>query len=212
MTLLCLLSMRKCVDGVNPHRRESDSFKQEKVEPDETSHTSTFIPSVRPMVESSDRECLEFQHTYCNSQFGYTHGLFPNHKGQTAQQAAEEFNHFTQLIHSGCSDKLGIFLCFTYFPFCTPTTDRVQEILPCKETCEEVHKSECTDYVVNATKGDGWASHLNCDQDIFKPMDSMQCATGESNGGKATTNRGGSQDRICEGRSMHTSHAHMQLS
>lgn len=196
--LLCLLCAEYC-NGVHLHHGESSIYER-SIESDVTNHTSTFVPSVRPVVESTDRECLRFEHSYCNSQFRYSHGLFPNHKGQTAEQAAIEFGDFMQLIHSGCSDKLGTFLCFTYFPLCEPTVDEVQEILPCMETCEEVHKSECTEYVVNATNGNGWADHLKCDQDIFKPMNSMQCAIGESNSRNSSTEDGKSGDASCEGK------------
>lgn len=164
------------------HRRDVQPVKDEKPEPTETSTVSSG-PSLRLIIEESGRECTRFNHTYCSSQFGYQYGLFPNHKGQSAKEAAAELNHFAQLFNSGCSDKIGVFLCFTYFPLCTPNTDstsgsQLQEVLPCKETCEEVHKSECTEYVLNATGG--WAEHLNCDQAIFKPEASKHCATGES--------------------------------
>ena len=163
------------------YRREVQPVKDEKSEPIETSTVSS-APSVRPIIiGESGRECTRFNHTYCSSQFGYQYGLFPNHKGQSAKETAAEFNHFARLFDSGCSDKIGVFLCFTYFPLCTPNTDsssQLQEVLPCKETCEEVHKSECTEYVSNAT--DGWAEHLSCDQAIFKPKASKQCATGNN--------------------------------
>ena len=169
------------------YRREVQPVKDEKPEPTETSTVSS-AQSVRPKIEGSRRECTRFNHTYCSSQFGYQYGLFPNNKGQSAEEAAAELNHFAQLFNSGCSDKIGVFLCFTYFPLCTPDTDsgsQLQEVLPCKETCEEVHKSECTEYVLNATGG--WAEHLSCDQAIFKPEASKQCATGEPGNNEDST-------------------------
>ena len=200
------------------HRRDVQSAKQEKQEPTEAS-TASSVPSLRtPVTEETQRECTKFNHTYCNSQFGYEYGLFPNHKGQTAKKAAEELNDFAQLFNSGCSDKIGMFLCFTYFPLCQPPVDRIvtvltiddtqlidkpsarelQEVLPCKETCEEVHKSECTEYVLNATGGDAWPEHLSCNQAIFKPTASEQCATGESSKDEESTNNGNNDNTICQ--------------
>ena len=203
VTLVSLLTVEVCVGNSLLYRREAQTNKAEIGETDETSLTSSSeeeedsTPSVRPRVKSEERQCVEFEHHYCNSQFGYTHGLFPNNKGQTAEEAVTEFNDFSLLLNSGCSDKLGIFLCFTYFPLCTPNMGPVQEILPCKEVCEEIHKSECTEHVLNATKGSGWAEHFDCNQEIFKPMESQQCAGGESsNGGSENENE------ICEGMTL----------
>lgn len=190
LILISVLSVQVCVGY---------SVSNTITEP--TSPTNDSTVSVRPRVELTERECTSFEHPFCNGLFGYTYGYFPNHKGQTFQEAVSEFSHFEQLLHTGCSDKLAIFLCFTYFPLCVPssTMKSVQEVLPCKETCEEVHKSECTEYVVNATNGDGWAEHLDCDQDIFKPIETEQCADGESNDGKSTPDNEDSETTTCEG-------------
>lgn len=210
ITLLCVKASIGAQFSLQKlHRREVQPVKEEKPEPTEAS-TASSAPSVRPIIEESERECTRFEHTYCNSQFGYEYGLFPNHKGQTAEQAATELNHFAQLFNSGCSDKIGVFLCFTYFPLCIPNMDgmqsnggaQLQEVLPCKETCEEVHKSECTEYVLNATSGEGWAEHLSCNQAIFKPEASKQCATGESgNDNEVSTNSGDNESEICQSKS-----------
>ena len=208
VSIIYLLSVKVSIGAhlSQVHRREVQSTKQEKPKPTEAS-TVSGVPSVRPIIENTDRECTRFEHSYCNSQYGYQHGLFPNHKGQTAEQAAAELDHFAQLFNSGCSDKIGVFLCFTYFPLCIPPTKdgtqliggaQLEEVLPCKETCEEVHKSECTEYVLNATRGTGWADHLSCNQDIFKPKSSKQCATGESDSDdEDSTDSVDSKSEIC---------------
>jgi hypothetical protein len=189
------------------HRREVVPVKDDKPEPTEfETSTVSSAPPVRPKIEQNTRrECTRFKHTYCSSQFGYQYGLFPNHKEQTAEEAVAELNDFAQLFNSGCSDKIGVFLCFTYFPLCIPDTDsnssgaQLQEVLPCKETCEEVHKSECTEYVLNATGHHGWAEHLSCDQAIFKPEASEHCANGEAD---ANDNKESPEDNeICQRKS-----------
>ena len=212
ITLLCVnASIGAQFSLQKLHRREVQPVKEEKPEPTEfEAFTASSAPSVRPIIEESGRECTRFEHTYCNSQFGYEYSLLPNHKGQTAEQAAAELNHFAQLFNSGCSDKIGVFLCFTYFPLCIPNMDGVQlnggaqlqEVLPCKETCEEVHKSDCTEYVLNATSGKGWAEHLSCDQAIFKPESSKHCASGGSgNDNEDSTNNGDNESEICQSKS-----------
>lgn len=202
------------------HRRDVQPDKQEKQEPTEASSTvGSSVPSLRPKIKETQRECTRFEHTYCSDQFGYQYGLFPNHKGQTAEEAAKELNDFAQLFTSECSDKIGVFLCFAYFPLCTPpidtvlnldgtqlndgpTTMQLQEVLPCKETCEEVHKSECTEYVLNATRSDVWPEHLSCNRAIFKPMASKQCASGESsNDNEELTDNGDNDNEMCQGES-----------
>lgn len=174
------------------HRRDIEPIKQEKLDPTEALPTSSLIPSPPAILivgeDDQGRQCTRFNHSYCSNKFHYNNGLFPNHKGQTAEKAAAELNDFALLFDSGCSDKIAVFLCFTYFPFCTPTDDsmpsqvgsvQLREVLPCKETCEEVHNSDCTAYVLNATRGSGWPDHLDCKQDIFKPKASNLCASGE---------------------------------
>ncbi len=210
LAIIALLCVKACTaaqqySSQKLHRREVVPVKDEKPEPTETSTISSVLAPVRPPVENTRRECTRFEHTYCHSQFGYQYGLFPNHKGQTAEEAVAELNDFAQLFNSECSDKIGVFLCFTYFPLCIPDTDsnssgtQLQEVLPCKETCEEVHKSICTEYVLNATGHHGWAEHLSCDQAIFKPEASGHCANGEAgtNDNKESTE----DNEICQRKS-----------
>lgn len=189
--------------------REVQPLKEEKSEPTEAASTA---PPLRPRIEGSARECIRFNYTYCNSQFGYEYGLFPNHRGQTAKEAAEELNHFAQLFYSGCSDKIGVFLCFSYFPLCVPNMGgtevssgvQLEEVLPCKETCEEVHKSECTEYVLNVTGG--WAEHLSCNQSIFKPEASKQCASGEPGTNGNEESNEDNENEICQSKPNSSRH------
>lgn len=90
---------------------------------------------------------------------------FPNIRGhETAAEAISEFDDFFPLLGSNttgpCHPKLEILLCFIYFPFCTPNYPNIR-YYPCRETCEEVHESNCTDYV-QASGARGWAEHLQC--------------------------------------------------
>ena len=118
--------------------------------------------------QSSHRpECVEFTHYYCN-RFNYTTAFFPNPRGHlTYEDAAKEFNDFIPLLNNNCHPKLGTLLCFLYFPVCSSIVQYDQNralvelgFFPCKELCEEVHNSSCTDLIVQHLGF--WVSHLQC--------------------------------------------------
>lgn len=113
--------------------------------------------------------CTGFEHSYCSSKFNYTTAIFPNPRGhETPEEAATEFSDFnTLLLNGGCHPKLGMLLCFIYFPVCNTTNFNPNTALvdatfyPCSEACTEVHNSECTQLVTSSPAG-GWAPHLQC--------------------------------------------------
>lgn len=121
-------------------------------------------------ADQCEPECRPFQHFYCNT-FNYYYAQFPNPRqgkeselpdGRTYEQDAFiEFNHFLSALDTECSDKLGTFLCFFYFPFCIPHPDIKVSITPCRSLCEEVI-SNCADQLkaFNITLED--LQHFNC--------------------------------------------------
>ena len=146
-------------------------------------------------VDRSDRECVEFTHSYCNK-FNYSTAIFPNPRGhETPEKAAAEFGDFTALLNNnGCHPKLGTLLCFIYFPVCNkgnfnPENSLVEGFYPCHELCQEVHNSSCTEFITS-TAG-SWAPHLQCDftdeetrRSYYKPANSLpdptNCINGEA--------------------------------
>lgn len=137
--------------------------KEPKVKPD---------PLINPIRRGNEFTCRTFQHNYCNS-FGYYTTMSPNPR-QTdltlaspdlyIADAALEFSHFTRLLDSGCSDKLGTLLCFLYFPFCSiiPDSAAQEVVFPCRSVCEEVTNvnSKCTEEMKKYNIS--WADHFNC--------------------------------------------------
>ena len=154
ITLLCLFSVNLVVVGADLHR-ERRNLPTNSAESEVNSNQ-------RPLSLSNQEQCVSFHHHYC-SRFGYNSTISPNPwaRGLTLEQATGEFDDFDSLLRNNCSDKLGIFLCFTYFPLCYELSlFNRQVILPCKETCDEVHASRCNDLVLNSVGQ--WGPHLQC--------------------------------------------------
>ena len=117
---------------------------------------------LRPRPPLVNQGCVHFEHHYCNK-FGYnsTIALNPWVRDLSLEQAIIEFEDFNSLLLYNCSNKLGIFLCLTYFPLCFDETLGPRQVIPpCKEICDEVHASLCYDIVVYAAGR--WPQHLRC--------------------------------------------------
>ena len=157
---------------------EADLLRVRRHQPINTAQsTSQHLPP------TDQDQCVPFHHPYC-SRFGYNHTVSPNPwaRDLTLEQVEEEINDFNGLLNSNCSNVLGTFLCFTYFPLCYGNR---QVILPCKEVCDEVHTSRCNDLVLNSA-GE-WGPHLQCTN--FRSKSEIQngnCADGgqDMTGGK----------------------------
>lgn len=149
----------------------------------------------RPPPIDEQEQCVPFHHHYC-SKFGYSQTISPNPwaRDLTLEQATNEFSDFNDLLRRNCSDKLGTFLCFTYFPLCykQPSAGERRLILPCKETCEAVHNSECNDLVMGSV-GE-WGKHLQCSNFHTKTeTENGNCADGQQKvwTDSSTENKGG---------------------
>ena len=124
---------------------------------------------------------VELRDHYCsrvmNSSGHSSKVFFPNPRGhETLEDAIREFNDFIPLLKSGCHEKLGTFLCFIYFPFCTDDYPSLR-IYPCKEVCEDItdKDGECTRLVSQVA---GWNDQLECNSPHYLPQSSLQCADG----------------------------------
>ena len=158
---------------------EADLLRVRRHQPINTTQST----NQHPLPPTDQDQCVPFHHSYC-SRFGYNYTVSPNPwaRGLTLEQVETEIYHFNGLLNSNCSNVLGTFLCFTYFPLCYGNR---QVILPCKEVCDEVHTSRCNDIVLNSVGQ--WGSHLQCTN--FQSKSEIQngnCADGGLfiNGGK----------------------------
>ena len=169
---------------------------QSEVEP-------TIVVHQRPPPTNEQKQCVPFYHHYC-SKFGYNLTISPNPwaRDLTLEQAIREFSDFADLLRRNCSEKLGTFLCFTYFPLCykQPLAGTRKLVLPCKETCEAVHNSECNDLVLGSV-GE-WGKHLQCTNFHTKAeTENGNCADGQQEEWTDTTteskgNEGDKKDTI----------------
>lgn len=117
-------------------------------------------------TEPPNGQCVAFSNHYCNQFENRSMAYFPNPRGhQTPDAAAAEFNDFIPLLKSSCHPKLGTLLCFMYFPLCTSDYPDLK-IYPCKETCQEVHNSQCTKFLND--NGIEWNNQLQCNKPHFK--------------------------------------------
>lgn len=136
----------------------------------------------RPPPSVEQDHCVPFEHHYC-SRFGYNYTISPNPwaRDLTLEQAGLEFDDFSRLFDSNCSNKLGTFLCFTYFPLCYEHStggEQRQLVLPCKETCEAVHSSKCNDLILDSVGA--WGNHLQCSNFHTKQeTENGNCADGQ---------------------------------
>ena len=114
-------------------------------------------------------QCVNFNHTYCN-RFNYSTAIFPNPRGHdTPEEAATEFRDFNTLLNQNdvCHTKLGTLLCFIYFPICNNATYIEGDLVdvgffPCKELCQEVVNSSCTNHILSFLSSESLPLHLQC--------------------------------------------------
>ena len=146
----------------------------------------------RPPPTNEQEQCVPFHHYYC-SKFGYNQTISPNPwaRDLTLEQATREFSDFADLLRRNCSEKLGTFLCFTYFPLCyrQPLAGARKLVLPCRETCDIVHNSECNSLVLGSV-GE-WGKHLQCTNFRTKAeTENGNCAGGQQEEWTDTTTEG----------------------
>lgn len=122
--------------------------------------------NIRPIGGNDNGRCEELTSTVCAA-VGYNMVYLPNARGHDTQADAEmEISDFNQLILSGCSDALNIFLCSYYFPLCftDPLTNTPTKVRTCRSLCEFV-RPMCEPVLVNANHP--WPVFLNCSLDSF---------------------------------------------
>lgn len=106
--------------------------------------------------------CIPVEAIPLCAELGYENTTFPNLRGHTTPEAAnEELSHFLALISTGCSNAIVHLLCSIYAPVCI---QRFSELRypPCKNLCEYV-KHGCADTLLQEF-GYTWppGPHLDC--------------------------------------------------
>lgn len=128
--------------------------------------TATGQGGVRPVNGDDDGVCEPITSMVC-ANVGYNNVFVPNARGHQTQSAADmEIGDFDQLIRTGCSDALYVFLCSYYFPLCfiDPSTSKPTKVKTCRSLCEFVRPAcEPTLNAANLS----WPVFLNCSLDDF---------------------------------------------
>lgn len=131
-------------------------------------------------------ECFDLPE-YISCYCGYSVTVLPNARGhKTVNEAFSEFLDFVGLLTDDpCSDQIGAFLCFEYFPFhAGPDKDTNcgasgTIIRPCNDTCQLAKNEACTDIVQLHTNSTRWAPHLECDN-FPSPNGEEACAKSDA--------------------------------
>lgn len=111
------------------------------------SSTVLCLPLGAPFLNS---RCVPFRSGTCNilGFSGYDHTPFPHplssayvYSIDVLERVANEI--IDRTVSSGCSPLAAKFLCFTYFPFCSPDKPGIRPVVPCKSLCERV-REDCS--------------------------------------------------------------------
>lgn len=122
---------------------------------------------VRPVNGDDDGVCEPIDASILCADVGYNTVFVPNARGHETQAAADmEIRNFNQLIATGCSDALYVFLCSYYFPLCflDPSTGKPIKVKTCRSLCEFVRPACEPDLIAHDFP---WPVFLNCSLDDF---------------------------------------------
>lgn len=90
----------------------------------------------------------------------YSTGMSPNMFGQCHRaEVSAEMEQFRPLVASGCSPRLGLFLCAAYMPFCAGPEAAMAQ--PCRELCLEV-RDACSGPYRTLSGGLPWPNKFQC--------------------------------------------------
>lgn len=106
--------------------------------------------------------CMSVKAIPICANLGYANTTFPNLRGQTTpEEANEELSHFLALISTGCSNAIVHLLCSIYAPVCIQKFSSLK-FPPCRTLCEYV-KEGCGDILLH-NFGHSWppGPHLDC--------------------------------------------------
>lgn len=125
-----------------------------------------FIVLATLMASSNARyapnQCQPVRMKMCNDldPANYVLTSFPNFMNHSSADVAEtELSRYTDIIESGCSAVLQMFLCSLYIPICKPRVGK--RIPPCKSLCQQA-RSGCEPLLNSAHIR--WPYSMDCDR------------------------------------------------
>lgn len=110
---------------------------------------------------TNKEECEPVRMKMCNDldPANYIYTSFPNFMNHSSSEVAEkELSRYTDIIESGCSSVLQMFLCSLYIPICKPRIGK--RIPPCRSLCQEA-RSGCEPLLNSAHIR--WPHSMSCD-------------------------------------------------
>ena len=133
--------------------------------------------NIRPINGEGSGRCETLTSTSC-ANIGYNSVFLPNPRGHQNQTTAEaELSDFAELVATGCSDALSVFLCSYYFPLCyfNPVNNEPMKVPTCRSLCEFV-RLRCEPTLISHDFP--WPLFWNCslgdfsdEQSCFGPVD-----------------------------------------
>lgn len=125
--------------------------------------TTTEIPTSKPTSNSIDKcEPIDPRvHSICgvlDKDYNWTH--FPHNNFSTQDDAYAEFETHLETIKSNCSAELLAFLCYHYFPSCSPD-DQAESKVPCRSVCRKA-RTGCEKCLEK-----GWPKNFNCEKNYL---------------------------------------------
>ena len=127
---------------------------------DSTTFHATKIPTSKPTSQPTSSKCEPIDprvHGICgvlNKDYNWTH--FPHGNFKTQNDAYVEFETHLETLKSNCSAELLAFLCYHYFPSCSPD-DQAESKVPCRSVCRKA-RTGCEKCLKK-----GWPKQFNCD-------------------------------------------------
>jgi len=152
----CKAAKKKCLQPMTeigftwPDEFDCDALPTKKCFKKKANHNA---------CSNTHTECIPMALPMC-ANLGYELGMKPNMFGQChADQIAAEMRQFEPLVRTNCHEKLPLFLCGVYRPFCDEESGRI--LFPCRELCENVRTS-CQAGYSRQTRGLPWPNKFQC--------------------------------------------------
>ena len=122
---------------------------------------ATLLASSTIMARYINPQCQPIGENMCKDlDQNYVQTSFPNFMNHSSADVAErELSQYSDIIESGCSGVLQMFLCSLYIPICNPRVGK--RIPPCKSLCQQA-RSGCEPLLNSAHIR--WPHSMNCDR------------------------------------------------
>jgi len=148
-----------------PELLNCDSFPNELCL-NSTSFLSTEQPTPTPDLGHCEEIRSDVQEICGVLDEEYTLTHFPHGGFNSQEDAYKEFKSF--LPHINCTAEMRAFLCYHYFPSCSPTSEKL--LIPCKSVCRKARKG-CESCFKNGSTWPAVCEELSVDRNCITQKD-----------------------------------------